>query len=39
MATPISERLYEVFFSLQDPHQSEKVQHGLAAAFQRWVHG
>ena len=30
MATPTSESLYEVFFSLQDPRQSSKVQHGLA---------
>ena len=30
MATPTSESLYEVSFSLQDPHQSGKVQHGLA---------
>ncbi len=30
MATPTSESLYEVFFSLQDPRQSGKVQHGLA---------
>ena len=30
MATPISECLYEVFFSLQDPRQSGKVRHGLA---------
>ena len=30
MATPTSESLYEVFFSLQDPRQRGKVQHGLA---------
>ena len=30
MATPTSESLYEVFFSLQDSCQSGKVQHGLA---------
>ena len=30
MATTTSESLYEVFFSLQDPCQSGKVQHGLA---------
>ena len=30
MATPISECLSGVFFSLQDPRQSGKVQHGLA---------
>ena len=30
MAEPSSEGLYEVFFSLHDPRQSGKVQHGLA---------
>ncbi len=30
MATPTSESLYEAFISLQEPHQSGKVQHGLA---------
>ena len=30
MATPTSESLYEAFISLQEPHQSCKVQHGLA---------
>ena len=31
MANPTSESLYEAFISLQEPHQSCKVQHGLAA--------
>ena len=30
MAPPTSESLYEIFISLQEPHQSGKVQHGLA---------
>ena len=30
MATPTSESLCEVFFSLQNPRQSGKAQHSLA---------
>ena len=33
MATPTFGSLYEVFFSLQDPRQSGKAQHGLAEAL------
>ena len=39
MATPTSESLYEVSFSLQDPHQSGKVQHGLAETLVMIVFG
>ena len=39
MATPTSESLYEVFFSLQDPRQGGKVQHGLAETLVIIVRG